>query len=263
MDEEARLCDQARFRRTRRDRSRPSLHVPACTRDHVRSDLSQSVLYVTRLPSSILISINRARRCVQEMSSLFLRRSRRKLYRKEYACGAWYPYKFFVQLVLREPPVDDTYGGERNEMVPLLLSWIDSQLFRTFWIRVWPSEKEELAQNGAGTERNEMTNVDGMRIRSVLSSCVSCHLSPPLSGSLNFTLRAIHHLLACSIVRSKIMRHYYQQSHLFFFAGDNEHDAIQLAHCVRHLRTKLLLSAHALCCGWRAKTTMYCFYLFR
>lgn len=92
-----------------------------------------------------------------------------------------------------------------------------------------------------------MTNVDGMRILSILM--LSCHLSLPPLPEVKILHRTTHitHSLARSIVRLQIMRRYYQQFHLFppFFSGDNECDAIQLAHCSPHLRTKLLLGACA------------------
>lgn len=63
--------DQTRFRRTRRDRSRPSLHVPALHARSRRSDLLQSgILYITRLLLSILIPINRPRRCVHRTGNV-------------------------------------------------------------------------------------------------------------------------------------------------------------------------------------------------
>ena len=91
------------------------------------------------------------------------------------------------------------------------------------------------------TKRNEMTNVDGMRIHSVLG--VSCHLSPPASGSLNFTSRytSLPRMVYCSFLDNAALLSVVP--FIFFFPSDNEHDAIQLVHCSRHLRTKLLLGA--------------------
>lgn len=198
-----------------RDRSRPSLQVPACTRDHVRSDLLQSgTIHNERLLLPILILINRARRCVHKCHPDFYAVALDVISQR--VCMCVIDVEIFLQIFLhkldRRLRVWVRQGREDASVVILNLLLNVSNFLNP---RVTERERGnwhrmELGREKWNDERRWNANFTPFSVR------VSCHLCPPPSASLNFTSRAIHHSLACSIVRSKIMRHYYQQSHLFF-----------------------------------------------
>lgn len=153
--------DRARFRGTRKDRSWPSLHVPACTRDHVRSVRSHTQ-YGTHNKIAIICPYPYQPHDAMytETLSLFLCHST-----NDESCKNAHVYETRINFSWRS-----TCANPTAVWMPLLLSFTDSQLFPNF---LNPRASER--RRGIGTERvrgggqrNEMTNVDGMRIHSVL-----------------------------------------------------------------------------------------------
>jgi len=117
-------------------------------------------------------------------------------------------------------------------------------------VRVWAS-KEEKKRRETGqrreTERNKMTNVNGMRIYLCSSRvCVCVRAVPPFSASFRkfkfYIALYITHLHGL-LFHSQIMRRYYQQFHLFF-SGDNEHETRFSSRIVRGTWEQNYYSAH-------------------
>jgi len=144
----------------------------------------------------------------------------------------------------------------------LLLFFIDSQLFQTFWIRERANKRNRYGIGPEAAGDKEKWNDERRWNANSLCSRVSCHLSPPASGSLNFTSRytSLPRMVYCSFSDNAALLSVVP---FIFFSSDNEHDAIQLMHCSRHLRTKLLLGMYTICRYKLEKSTVYYFYPFQ
>lgn len=216
------------------------------TRDHVRSPYSP--VHIPRLLSSILIPISRTALCTP------------KRYPYSYADDSYIltnDGNYAEMCTTRARHASCFRGSFRaNPTVgphcyfPLSLIRNCSGLSKS--ARETREEEQSALSPGGGegggrrsgwrTGRNEMTNVDGMRIH--LRPCVPCHLSPLASGSLNFTSRytSLTRTVYCSFSDNAVLLSAVPFIIIFFFfSSDNEHDASQLAHCSPRLRTKLLL----------------------
>lgn len=214
---------RSRFRRTRRDRSRPSLYVRL-----VRVITFDPYNPVTRLLLSVLISIS--------LSTLYTKTLSFCHSTNENYIAKMHTSTTLVWIFL------GSFFANPHWWISLLLSFIDLQLSRTSWIHVWSEWRRGFGRNGPEVRDREKWNDKRRWNANSLHSRVSCYLSPPASGSLNFTSRytSLTRMVYCSFSDNAVLL---SAVPFIFFSSDNEHDAIQLVHCSRHLRTKLLLDA--------------------